>query len=76
MFVKCHGICTQEYVIKHCSVVFTTPVQRCNLVGQGDAHDLAMFLYLRFFFNYCVEEGQIRNWVESGGMGCIYVEDG
>jgi hypothetical protein len=32
--VKCRGICTQEYV-KHCSVVFTTPVQRCNLVGKG-----------------------------------------
>jgi len=52
MSVKCHGICTQEYV-KHCSVVFTTPVHRHSLAGQGEAHDLAMFFYLRMFFlNY------------------------
>jgi hypothetical protein len=49
MSVKCHVICTQEYA-KHCRVVFLTPVHRHNLAGQGEAHDLATFLYPRMFF--------------------------
>jgi hypothetical protein len=44
--VKCRGTCTYEY-FKHRSVVFTTLVHRHNLAGQGEAHDLAMFLYLK-----------------------------
>jgi len=45
--------------------------------GRGLAwawHAMCESALRMFFFNYWVEEGQIRNLDESGGMGCIYVE--
>jgi hypothetical protein len=42
--------------------------------GRGDGQMLPnIFFCLRIFFGYRVYEGQVKNWVESGGNGRIYI---